>query len=88
MGAFWTAIVDAFHAFTQQVGWLVGELVNDGGSLNSLLPLFAIGIAISVFMVGFKAIDCKCDFWSPLNALNDTCRCGVYPANGEAICPW
>ena len=50
---------------TAFIGW-VGQIVTsllqtagDGvtaGALNPLLPLFAIGIAVAVFMVAFKAI--------------------------------
>ena len=52
----WTAITDAFTAFIGMVGQLVTALTATNGALAGLLPLFAIGIAISIFMVGFKAI--------------------------------
>lgn len=42
--------------FVQWMGQVVVALTSDGGALQPLLPLFAIGIAISVFMVIFKAI--------------------------------
>ena len=35
---------------------VVTALTTTGGDLYALLPLFAIGIAVSVFMVAFKAI--------------------------------
>lgn len=52
----WAAIQAAFTSFIGMVGDLVTALTGSGGALNGLLPLFAIGIAISIFMVGFKAI--------------------------------
>lgn len=48
--------------FIAWVGQIVNALITAGGdgvaqgALYSLLPLFAIGIGISVFMVAFKAI--------------------------------
>lgn len=42
--------------FIQWMGQVVSALTSDGGALQPLLPLFAIGIAVSVFMVIFKAI--------------------------------
>ena len=52
----WNAITTAFTAFIGMVGELVTALTGTSGALAGLLPLFAIGIAISIFMVGFKAI--------------------------------
>lgn len=52
----WAAIQTAFTSFIGMVGDLVSALTGTTGALNGLLPLFAIGIAISIFMVGFKAI--------------------------------
>lgn len=52
----WNAITTAFTAFIGMVGELVTALTGSSGALAGLLPLFAIGIAISIFMVGFKAI--------------------------------
>lgn len=44
---------------TTVIGW-VGDVVNavtaTDGALSSLLPLFAIGIAISALLFGIKAI--------------------------------
>lgn len=56
MGTLWDAVISAFQAFVQNIGWFVGELVNTAGSLNALLPLFAIGIAISLVMVSVKIV--------------------------------
>ena len=52
----WTAITDAFTAFIGMVGQMVTALTSTNGALAGLLPLFAIGIAISIFMVSMKAI--------------------------------
>lgn len=48
----WAAIQTAFTSFISMVGELVTALTDSTGSLSGLLPLFAIGIAISIFMVG------------------------------------
>lgn len=51
------AVGDVLTAFIGYVGEIVTSLLNaETGALNPLLPLFAIGIAVSVFMVSFKAI--------------------------------
>lgn len=42
--------------FISWIGEVVTALTTTGGALYALLPLFAIGIAVSVFMVAFKAI--------------------------------
>lgn len=52
----WSAVQSAFTSVITMVGELVTALVGESGALAPLLPLFAIGIAISLFMVGFKAI--------------------------------
>lgn len=44
---------------TTVIGWVgsvVSELVTETGELAPLLPLFAIGIAISAVMLGIKVI--------------------------------
>lgn len=40
----------------QWIGSVVTALVGEAGQLAELLPLFAVGIAISVFMLAMKAI--------------------------------
>ena len=51
------AVGDVLTAFIGYVGDIVTSLLNaETGALSPLLPLFAIGIAVSVFMVAFKAI--------------------------------
>ena len=52
----WSAVTTAFSNFITLVGSLVTAITDSDGALYGLLPLFAIGIAISIFMVGFKAI--------------------------------
>ena len=44
---------------TTVIGWIgsvVGSLVTTNGELAELLPLFAIGIAISAIMLGIKVV--------------------------------
>lgn len=46
-------------ALTTVIGWVgtvVSALTNTDGDLSALLPLMAIGIAISALMLGVKAI--------------------------------
>lgn len=38
------------------VGAVVDALVNTDGALSALLPLLAIGVAVSALMLGIKAI--------------------------------
>lgn len=52
----WSAVQTAFTSVITMVGELVTALIGENGALAPLLPLFAIGVAISLFMVGFKAI--------------------------------
>lgn len=52
----WNAVTTAFTNFITMIGTLVDALVGENGALAGLLPLFVVGIAISIFMVGFKAI--------------------------------
>lgn len=52
----WSAVQTAFTSVISMVGELVTALIGENGALAPLLPLFAIGVAISLFMVGFKAI--------------------------------
>lgn len=54
------AVGDVLTAFIGFVGEIVTSLLNaETGALNDLLPLFVMGIAVSVFMVSFKIIR-KC----------------------------
>lgn len=44
---------------TTVIGWVgtvLSSLTTDAGELSALLPLLAIGIAVSALLLGFKAI--------------------------------
>lgn len=46
-------------ALTEVIGWVgtvVSALVSTDGALKDLLPLLAVGVAISALMLGVKAI--------------------------------
>ena len=49
------AIGDAFTGVIGWVGQYVSALVGAEGALKELLPVFAIGIGVSVLMLGIKA---------------------------------
>lgn len=51
-----TAVTNALTTVIQWVGTVVTALTSSTGGLNELLPLFAIGIAISAFLFGLRAI--------------------------------
>lgn len=51
-----TAVGNALTQVVTWVGTVVSAIVGESGALNSLLPLFAIGIGISVLLFGIKAI--------------------------------
>lgn len=50
------AVTEALGTVIDWVGTVVSSLVGESGELSSLLPLMAIGIAISALMLGIKAI--------------------------------
>lgn len=50
------AVTTALSTVISWVGTVVSSLVGENGQLSELLPLFAIGISISAFMLGIKAI--------------------------------
>lgn len=50
------AVTTALSQIITWVGSVVTAIVGSSGALNSLLPLFAIGIGISVLLFGIKAI--------------------------------
>lgn len=50
------AVTDALTTVISWVGTVVSALVGESGELNELLPLLAIGVAISALMLGVKAI--------------------------------
>lgn len=51
-----SAIGDAFTGVIGWVGDYVSALVGAEGALKELLPVFAIGIGVSVLMLGIKAV--------------------------------
>lgn len=50
------AVTTALTTVIQWVGSVVTALVGESGQLSELLPLFAIGVAVSALMLGVKAI--------------------------------
>lgn len=50
------AVTTALGTVIDWVGTVVSALLGESGELASLLPLLAIGIAISALMLGVKAI--------------------------------
>lgn len=50
------AVTAALTTVIDWVGTVVTALTGEAGELNALLPLMAIGIAISALMLGVKAI--------------------------------
>lgn len=50
------AIAEAFTQIITWVGSFTSALTANGGALHSLLPLFAIGIAVSLVMVCMKIV--------------------------------
>lgn len=50
------SVTTALGTVIDWVGTVVSALVGEAGELNALLPLMAIGIAISALMLGVKAI--------------------------------
>lgn len=51
-----SAVTSALTQVLTWIGTVVSSITGSSGDLNELLPLFAIGIAISVFLFGIKAI--------------------------------
>lgn len=50
------AVTSALSTVITWISTVVTALVGESGALSDLLPLFAIGIAISAFLLGIKAI--------------------------------
>lgn len=50
------AVTSALSTVITWIATVVNSLVGASGELNELLPLFAIGISISAFLLGIKAI--------------------------------
>lgn len=54
-----TAVGDAIQSVLDWIGLVITSLTTGGntpGALNALLPLFAIGIAVSAVLLGIKMI--------------------------------
>lgn len=50
------AVTDAISTVLSWVGTVITSLTTSGGALYSLLPLFAITVAVSAVMLGIKVI--------------------------------
>ena len=50
------AVTSALSVVISWVGTVVTALVGSDGALSDLLPLLAVGVAISALMLGIKAI--------------------------------
>lgn len=50
------AVTSGLSTVIQWVGSVVDALVKTDGALSALLPLLAIGVAVSALMLGIKAI--------------------------------
>lgn len=50
------AVTDAITQVLTWVGTVITALTGTSGALNALLPLFAIGIAISAVLLGIRII--------------------------------
>ena len=50
------AVTSALSVVINWVGTVVTALTTSSGKLNALLPLLAVGVAISALMLGIKAI--------------------------------
>lgn len=51
-----TAVTDALSTVIDWVGTVITEITGEAGALGELLPLLAVGIAISALLLGFKVI--------------------------------
>lgn len=51
-----TAVTDALGTVISWAGSVVSALTGAEGALKELLPLVAIGVAVSAFFMGIKAI--------------------------------
>lgn len=49
-------VTTALGTVIEWVGTVVGSLTGEAGELSALLPLWAIGVAISGLMLGIKVI--------------------------------
>lgn len=54
------AVTEALTKVLQWMGTVISAIIKDTGALNALLPLFAIGIGISVVFLGIKIVRKIC----------------------------
>ena len=52
----WTAVETAFGSILSLVGSFVSAVTGSTGALHELLPLLAVGIAISLVLVSVKIV--------------------------------
>ena len=50
------AVTSALSTVITWIGTVIDAIVGTSGELNELLPLFAVGIAISALLLGIRAI--------------------------------
>ena len=50
------AVTSGLTTVLDWIGTVVTSITSTSGDLNALLPLFAVGIAISVVFLGIKAV--------------------------------
>lgn len=51
-----SAVTDAITTLLGWIGTVIDSLLTTDGDLNALLPLFAIGVAISAILLGVRVI--------------------------------
>lgn len=51
-----SAVTDGLSSVFGWIGTFISQLTADSGALNALLPLFAVGIAISVILLGIRIV--------------------------------
>lgn len=56
MNALMNAVGDAITSVIGWIGTFITQLTTSSGSLYPLLPLFAVGIAISAVLLGVKIV--------------------------------
>lgn len=50
------AVTDGISQVITWIGTVITALTSSTGALNALLPLFAVGIAVSAILLGIKMI--------------------------------
>ena len=54
------AVTSAMTSLITMIGNVVSAIVGESGALTDLLPLFAISVAIAIFLFAVKAIRSIC----------------------------